>query len=1281
MKWLHISDLHFGKTVNGSFDSMWEKLPDIKAEIGRVDYLFITGDLRYGHEIGSGYPQEVEKSIQTVQRAFRIEPENTFIVPGNHDVNQGANDAEKDALRKDIESAKEFYQKQRTGGCIPKIYLRRLKKRKRDFYSLRERLSPNGEVKEELHFCVQRDDYNIVGLDTAIVSGTNENESGKLILDMSRVKKVFKGIDQHKPTIVLAHHDPRELNQTEQRSLENLFSDCNVILYLCGHSHFVKVESSKDRVTTIFTAGTFQEPEPGKSYDFPDMDVLVGEVNPNETGEYAGYVKAYRWDYRVERWFLDPAFSCRSEAQYYSTDGIYYFPRREKSLASSSQNLESRYMRYLTDVCGKADLHGSHPQNRNARLSDIFISPHFQATDYNLETERLRTAPSGLPLATVLQDTHDTNDVPLKRLLNHTPLRAVILSNPGGGKSTLLKWIAQDQAGKKADRCWLPIWLRASDFRSHEEQQVDNGHDFPAFLRAAVKFAGQQAGLDEESDDTSDYGAMSFLELVEEHTRKGTALFLIDGLDEILDAKLRESLFYRLKSFLTEYNKANLILTLRDSGFSNLKDWGKWNENDNRWELCEDLKDFSVYRLASLVKDDVRGLCKKWFVADGDSEDEGLRLAEAIIRQKHTASLAENPLMLTLMLLVRENHEGWLPDTPVSLYEAASSLLLERWAAGTQLRCPLDLEETRYQLSFIAFSLRGTYEVSKSDLIALLERIREGREYLVFRNRDVSEDDFLRLIDDKNALLLWSGPEKAVYGFQHRVFWEYFSAYAVDRHCYEDYHQGERPLAPFLDRLWEPGTATIMPGTAEILLLTAAMDPISSQMLAHDLTELLKKESLESDRYLPLKGLLLRFLTEEVRLDYNTVWEILETAFKKGMTPNDPVVVYRILHGRYRENLRAFFIHHGEEFHSHHGGGAYWMTLMDILEGSNAELQNVWLYYWNHIHDNPLNALSALSTAIWMNTDFLGAKASEIYPGLPELDPGKSIREMLLPDNSAERVHLVDSLLNIALRKEPTLSWHALRALHQGFITNPGDFLRGEDFPRYLRACLSYMNLTHELPLLSWDLIVTILPVLCREYADDFQDAYLTVEAIGLICMEFESRLEENRCEGGEYERLLSFFVLALFGHTNCDELKRILRLILREQETLLEQGQAGAVFFEATFQFAECLDEVFLGNRYEDDEGDKWWKNTLDDFDDKDTSIIEPKPITPYEESLSQFLESCIFHILCPVFQYVQRSGDRKHIGRIMYCPSLQVRFQQPGIKENFDVGKAIRVMQDYSA
>lgn len=57
MRWLHISDIHFGYQPASS-EKMRENLLQKVRDIEAVDRLFITGDLRYGKKEGAAYPPE-----------------------------------------------------------------------------------------------------------------------------------------------------------------------------------------------------------------------------------------------------------------------------------------------------------------------------------------------------------------------------------------------------------------------------------------------------------------------------------------------------------------------------------------------------------------------------------------------------------------------------------------------------------------------------------------------------------------------------------------------------------------------------------------------------------------------------------------------------------------------------------------------------------------------------------------------------------------------------------------------------------------------------------------------------------------------------------------------------------------------------------------------------------------------------------------------------------------------------------------------------------------------
>jgi hypothetical protein len=54
-----------------------------------INYLFITGDLRYGKENPEAYPEETVQFLRDVQNNLGISPCNTFMAPENHDVLRG----------------------------------------------------------------------------------------------------------------------------------------------------------------------------------------------------------------------------------------------------------------------------------------------------------------------------------------------------------------------------------------------------------------------------------------------------------------------------------------------------------------------------------------------------------------------------------------------------------------------------------------------------------------------------------------------------------------------------------------------------------------------------------------------------------------------------------------------------------------------------------------------------------------------------------------------------------------------------------------------------------------------------------------------------------------------------------------------------------------------------------------------------------------------------------------------------------------------------------------
>ena len=92
IRWLHISDIHFAYSdyhVEKAKEKFLKKLNEFK---GKVEYIFISGDLRYGKNSPNKYPNNTVECIKdNIIDVLGVPMEHVFIVPGNHDVDRGRN--------------------------------------------------------------------------------------------------------------------------------------------------------------------------------------------------------------------------------------------------------------------------------------------------------------------------------------------------------------------------------------------------------------------------------------------------------------------------------------------------------------------------------------------------------------------------------------------------------------------------------------------------------------------------------------------------------------------------------------------------------------------------------------------------------------------------------------------------------------------------------------------------------------------------------------------------------------------------------------------------------------------------------------------------------------------------------------------------------------------------------------------------------------------------------------------------------------------------------------
>jgi hypothetical protein len=309
--------------------------------------------------------------------------------------------------------------------------------------------------------------------------------------------------------------------------------------------------------------------------------------------------------------------------------------------------------------------------------------------------------------------------------------------------------------------------------------------------------------------------------------RNGRILLLIDGLDEIHDDALRATFADNLESFLGDHKLTRLVVTSREAGFSLVA--------PTLARFCE------RWRVAPLDSDAITALCDHWhslMIGDSpDAKEEAKNVAETLLKNNSLRRLAENPLLLTMLLVVKHG-AGRLPPDRVSLYSRAVEVLLDTW--NIKGHEPLSLKETIPQLACVAFELMraGKQTATETELLKLLEEARERVPQIRRYARDTPQA-FLRRVELRSSLLVEAGRQKEgastvpFYQFRHLTFQEYLAAVASVEGHYFDYDSADTVLTSLQDHLLADEWKEVV--TMSAVLARKQAEPLMSALVQESL--------------------------------------------------------------------------------------------------------------------------------------------------------------------------------------------------------------------------------------------------------------------------------------------------------------------------------------------------------------------------------------------------------------------------------------------------------------